>query len=168
MIETPVCSRSWLRSSSGRWSAWWRRPTGCARPLDSRAGRRAREYTLGRVRRFGFGRFDGHGTPLRDRDRDPRLLQGELEVVRARHRLHRVVDRDLALLDQLQERLVERHHAVVPALGDDFFDLRGLLFVGDPLGDAAGVDEDLEGWDPPPPHRWHEPLTDDPAERPRK
>ena len=74
----------------------------------------------------------------------------------------------LPSLHQLQQRLVERDHAVEPTLLDDLLDLGGLVRVGDPLGDATGVDQDLQARRAAPVDRGHEPLAHDASQRARQ
>ena len=77
----------------------------------------------------------------------------------------RILDGDPAVLHQLQQRLVERDHAVEGAVLDHVLDLVGLLRVRDPLGDAAVVDQDLEPRGAPAVDGRHEALADDAAQR---
>src|SRR5436309_712094 len=86
---------------------------------------------------------------LRDgRGPDAGLLEHQGEVVRLRGRHHGVVDVHQAVLDQAQERLVERLHPVEPALADDLLDLRRHVGIDDPVGHAAVVHADLSRRDP--------------------
>ena len=100
-----------------------------------------------------------------DRDRHPGLLHRQLEVVTVGHGLERVLDRDLALLHQVEQRLVERDHAVELPVLDDVLDLVRLVGVGDTLGDAAGVDQDLQAGGPATVHGGDQPLAHDAPQR---
>ena len=78
----------------------------------------------------------------------------------------RRVDRDLVVLDELEQALFERAHPVVVALGDHLVDLRRLVGIGDPFGDPSRVHQDLVAGDHPAVAGTDEALTDDPLERP--
>ena len=67
----------------------------------------------------------------------------QLEVVRRGRDVHRLLDRDPAGLQVLEQVLVERLHPVVGALGDDLRQLPGQLRVEDHVVDAAGHHQDL-------------------------
>src|SRR2546430_11524401 len=96
-------------------------------PKSSRPGD-GQEAILRRNRRGRSGAATSRGGGLR-RDQDARyrdlgLLEHEGEVVRRRGDGHRVHHGHGLVLDQLEERLVERLHAVGLSLGDDVVDLR--------------------------------------------
>src|SRR5258705_2080561 len=77
-------------------------------------------------------------------------LNLQLELVDVRRPAQRFLVRDQLLLEQVEDRLVERLHAVLRgALRDGAVDHVRLLLVHDAVADERGADQDFDGRRPP-------------------
>src|SRR3954469_6033049 len=94
------------------------------------------------------GGYGGRRGLAGSRAYDALAVEGDAQVVEAGGAQGGALHVDDALLDELDEVLVEGLHAVVLAVGDDLGDVAAELWLGDALGDATVGDHDLEGGDP--------------------